>query len=79
MAALSILLIAIGAILRFAVTTEVDNVDLGTIGMILMVVGAIGLVVAVIRGSWMGFSTTHERRVSPDGRTVIEHDRTSGF
>lgn len=79
MAALSILLIALGAILRFAVTAEVDNADLQTIGVILMVVGVIGLVVAVVRGSWMGFSSTRERRVSPDGRTVIEHDRTSEF
>jgi Domain of unknown function (DUF6458) len=44
----SLLLIAVGAILRFAVTDNVKNIDLGTIGVILMVVGAAGLVLGLI-------------------------------
>ncbi len=39
----SIFLIALGAILAFAVTTTVSGVDLHTVGWILMAVGAIGL------------------------------------
>ena len=79
MGALSILFIAAGAVLKFAVESDNENVELGTVGVILMVVGAIGLIVSLMRGSWMGFSSTRERHVSPDGRTVVEHDRTTGF
>ena len=79
MGALSVIMIAAGAILKFAVADRADGVELGTVGIILMIVGAIGLVVSLMRGSMMGFSTTRERHVSPDGRTVVEKDRTSGF
>ena len=79
MGALSILMIAAGAILKFAVKADDDNVELGTVGVILMIVGGIGLIVSLIRGSWTGFSSTRERHVSPDGRTVVEHDRTTGI
>jgi hypothetical protein len=79
MGVISILLIAAGAILKFAVEGNNDDVDLGTVGVILMVVGAIGLIVSLLRGSVMGFSSTRERHVSPDGRTVVEHDRTTGI
>jgi hypothetical protein len=47
----SLALIAIGAILKWAVTDSVKGVNLGTIGIILMVVGAIGL---IITGIYMG-------------------------
>lgn len=46
----SLFLIAVGAILKFAITDQVNGVNLGTIGLILMIVGAIGLVITVI---WM--------------------------
>jgi Domain of unknown function (DUF6458) len=39
----SLFLIAIGAILKFAVTTHVDGVDLQVVGVILMIVGIVGL------------------------------------
>jgi len=42
-------------------------------------VGAIGLIASVIRGSWLGFSSTRERRVSTDGRTLVERERGSTF
>ncbi len=45
----SIFLIAVGAILRFAVQDSIKDVDLSTVGLILMIVGAIGLAV----GLWM--------------------------
>jgi hypothetical protein len=44
----SLALIAIGAILKWAVTDSVNGVNLGVIGVILMVVGAIGLIVTGI-------------------------------
>ncbi len=44
----SIFLIALGAILAFAVNVSVSGLDISTIGFILMVVGAIGLVASLI-------------------------------
>ena len=44
----SLFLIACGAILTFAVTQEVNGVDLSTVGVILMIVGAAGLVITLI-------------------------------
>ena len=43
----SIFLIALGAILKFAVTATVAGVDIQTAGVILMVVGLIGLLVSL--------------------------------
>ncbi|GAA5166957.1 hypothetical protein GCM10023321_58840 [Pseudonocardia eucalypti] len=49
----SIVMIALGAILEFALPGSVLGVNLGVIGTILMVVGAIGLVVPlVVWGPW---------------------------
>jgi Ethanolamine utilization protein EutJ (predicted chaperonin) len=44
----SIFLIAIGAILSYAVEDAVSGVDLGTVGVILMVVGIAGLVISLL-------------------------------
>jgi hypothetical protein len=43
----SIFLIALGAILRYAVTASVAGVDIQVVGLILMIAGAIGLVVGI--------------------------------
>ena len=43
-----LVLIAIGAILRFAVNDSIDEVDLETIGLILIVVGAVAFIVGAI-------------------------------
>jgi hypothetical protein len=45
----SLVAIALGAILKFAVTAQVAGVSISTVGVILMVVGAIGLIVSL----WM--------------------------
>lgn len=64
----SLFLIAVGAILAFAVTDSVDGANLETIGWILMIVGALGAVLSMIFwSSWGGF-----RR---DRTTVVERDR----
>ena len=44
----SIFLIALGAILTFAVHTSVSGVSIATIGVILMVAGALGLIVTLL-------------------------------
>ena len=46
----SIFLIAVGAILRYAVTADVEGINLDTAGLILMIVGAIGLLFSLL---WM--------------------------
>lgn len=46
----SLLLIAIGAILRYAVHTEAEGFSIHTAGVILMVVGAVGLLAGLIVG-----------------------------
>ena len=70
----SIFLIAVGAILDFAVTWRVQGVDLKTVGAILMIVGAIGLVLSLIFwNSWGGFGSRAvfvER--DPSRRRVID-------
>ena len=53
---LSIFLIAIGAILAWAVSAEVSGIDLQVAGIILVIVGAIGFVASLIFwSSWGGF------------------------
>ena len=44
----SLVLLAIGAILRFAVTKQVSGIDVQTVGVVLMIVGLIGLVISMI-------------------------------
>ena len=44
----SLVLIAIGAILKFAVTTTVSGISLSTVGVVLMVVGIAGLVISLV-------------------------------
>lgn len=58
-------LIAVGAILRFAVTDGVSGVDLGTIGVILMIVGIIGLALALF------YELSLRRRGTPASEPVV--------
>ena len=44
----SLFLIAVGAILRYAVTAQVAGVDLQVVGLILMIVGVLGLVLGFV-------------------------------
>ena len=51
----SIFLVALGAILAFAVNAEVSGLDIQTVGWILLAVGVIGLVLSMIFwSSWGG-------------------------
>ncbi len=44
----SLVLIAVGAILKFAVHASVSGISLQTIGLVLMIVGVIGLILSFI-------------------------------
>lgn len=48
----SLILIAVGAVLRWAVSATTSGVNLQTIGLILLIVGGIGFVISVL---WMAF------------------------
>lgn len=55
----SIFLIAVGAILKFAVNTSVSGLSLQTVGVILMIVGVLGLVLSFF---WLTAWRDRERR-----------------
>ena len=63
----SLVLLAVGAILRYAVTASVSGIDLPTVGLILMIVGAIGAILSVI---WMFFSSRRSAVTTTDRRDV---------
>jgi hypothetical protein len=65
----SIFLIAAGAILRYAVTTSVEGINLQTVGLILMIVGALGLVLSIL---YMAMWAPRRGRVARE--RVVEHD-----
>jgi hypothetical protein len=44
----SIFLIAVGAILRYAVDVTVSGIEIQTIGLILMIAGVVGLVIGLV-------------------------------
>ena len=63
----SVFLLAVGAILTWAVqVTDPSGIDLNTVGVILMICGAIGLLVSLaFWNSWGGFG----------GRRTVVRDR----
>jgi hypothetical protein len=65
----SLFLIAIGAILTWAVEVSVSGIDLNVVGVILMVVGILGLLLSLL--FWSSFSPFRREE-----RTVVrERDR----
>ena len=63
----SILLIAVGAILRFAVTATVSGIQLQTVGTILIIVGIVGLVISLL---YMTLWADRSRPVHPADRAA---------
>ncbi len=62
----SIFLIALGAVLKFAVTATVAGISIQTAGVILMVVGIVGLLVSLFRdAAWS------DRRRAPAAAPVV--------
>ena len=69
----SLFLVAIGAILAFAVEVETEGFNLNTIGIILMIVGVVGVLLSMMFwSSWGGFNRT-DRTVIRD-REVRDRD-----
>jgi hypothetical protein len=63
----SLILIAVGAILTWAVSATVSGLDINTVGVILLVVGAIGLVLSMLFwSSWGGVSGARRRTTIVD-------------
>jgi uncharacterized protein DUF6458 len=58
---LSILLVAIGAVLAWAVSAEVSGVDIQAVGVILFIVGIVGFVASLVFwSSWGGFGAARD-------------------
>lgn len=55
----SILLIAVGAILTWGVTADAEGLDVNNIGVILLIVGILGLVLSLI--FWSSWGGLHRR------------------
>lgn len=64
----SVFLIAVGAILAFAVDVTTEGVNLDTVGVILMIVGGIGLLASML--FWSSFSP-----YGRDREEVVVRDR----
>jgi hypothetical protein len=83
----SIVVIAAGAILRFAVSVTTTGFNLHSIGLILMIVGVLALVLSIVFwSSWGGFGGgagggyRRQRRVSSDGAGgYVEEERTDAL
>jgi hypothetical protein len=56
----SIVLIAIGAVLKWAVTAHVNGFNIQTAGTVLFVVGLVGLVLALIYTFWFDRRTNYD-------------------
>jgi hypothetical protein len=68
----SVFLIAVGAILAFAVNATVQGIDIVTVGWILMAVGGLGLLLSLVFwNSWGGAGAIHVTRRD----TVVARDR----
>ena len=65
----SLFLIAVGAILAFAVEAEAEGLDLDAIGYILMIVGVVGLLLSGL--FWNNFSPY---RRGAGRRVIVEED-----
>ena len=70
----SIFLIVVGAILRFATHLHVKGLDLRTIGLILMIAGVVGLIIAIWQ--WAVWSRrSRQSEVLVDDRRVADPGR----
>ena len=51
---ISVILLAVGAILTWAIEADVSGVSLETVGVILMIVGAVGLIWSLLAANSIG-------------------------
>jgi hypothetical protein len=67
----SLFLIAVGAILRYAVTATVSGINLHAVGLVLIVVGVVGLLFSLL---WFGAWASRRGVASPVEREVRDRD-----
>jgi hypothetical protein len=70
----SLILIAIGAILRWAVSATTSGVNIHTVGVILLIVGGIGFVISLL---WMAFYA--DRTTRPTYTDGTRGDGSGGY
>ena len=64
----SLILIAVGAVLTWAVNATTSGVNINTIGIILMIVGGVGLLLSLMFwSSWGGPGWVGRRRTYDEG------------
>jgi hypothetical protein len=69
----SLILIAAGAVMRFAVTAQASGFSVHTVGVILMIIGIIGAILSIaFWASWGGFG----RRTVVETRGPVVRDDT---
>jgi hypothetical protein len=69
----SMILVAAGAIMRFAVTAQAKGFSVHTVGVILMIVGIVGAILSIaFWASWGGF----RRRAVVETRAPLARDDT---
>lgn len=67
---LSLFLVALGAILAFAVNVSVTGIDIAVVGVILMIVGLVGMVMSLL--FWTSFAPF--RRTPADApNDMVDH------
>jgi hypothetical protein len=71
--AVSLILIAFGAILTWAVESEPEGLDLTVVGVILMLVGLVGLIFTLLFWSDWGPRTWSRRRYVEDDAAYRDH------
>ncbi len=72
---ISLFLIAVGAVMRFAVTADAEGFNIGTAGVVLMIIGGIGLVLSIIFWStWGGIHSRDAVTTTQPAGTVHTHD-----
>jgi uncharacterized membrane protein len=73
----SIIVFAVGAILDFAVSVQSNSVNWNKVGLILMIVGAVGFVISVILSIAFnsGGSYRRSRRVTQDPNGTYVEER----
>ena len=69
---LSLLLVAVGAIFAFAVNATVSGLDIQTVGIILMIVGAVGVLASML--FWTSFAPYGSHRADVVRRDVVRRD-----
>jgi hypothetical protein len=66
----SIVLLAIGAIMTFALDVTTEGINLDTVGIILMIAGGLGLLISLL--FWSSVAPFGSRTA---GRTVVREER----